>query len=473
MYKYLIRAEGGIILSKFHSNSGKEKILGILKKQGAKIHFTGVGGVGMYSLFKLSHHLGYSVSGSDREGSALTDELMTQGYDVKIGHSGENVWDKDMLVYTLAAEEDNPEIILAEKKGILTVSRAEYLGVLMQDYKERIGISGSHGKSTTTAMLDRIFVEAKKAPTTLLGARLEGWGSPLRVGSHSCMIYEACEYKDSFLYFSPTVSVFTNLELDHVDYFKDIDAIKQSFLKAMNMPRLSVVNIDDENLRDLLPSVRVRAATFGEGESADYQGVISKAKYGCYALKIRHGGKEIINVSLSVPGRFNARNALAAAVTAYETGVEAEYIERALSRFHGIERRLEKIGEYGTAPVYYDYAHHPTEIECAIAAVKDMTGGDVAVIFKPHTYSRTAGLMNEFVKALSLADRVFLTEISAIREAAIEGVSSEVLARLIGDKAQFVKDCDILKALEGIKNSAIIIMGAANLDEVKKRIIGK
>lgn len=472
MYKCLIRQEGGNVLSKFHSNSGKGEIFEILKNKGAKIHFTGVGGVGMYSLFKLSDYLGYSVSGSDREGSSLLEELTLSGYDVKIGHNRENAMNKDLLVYTLAADGENPEISKAEEEEIPTVSRAEYLGVVMESYKERIGVSGSHGKSTTTAMLDAIFNEAKKNPTTLLGARLNE-GSPIRIGSTDYMIYEACEYKDSFLYFSPTVSVFTNLELDHVDYFKDLDAIKASFLKAMNMPGLSVINADDENLRDLISGVSTRTVTFGECGSIDYQGCISEGVNGCYSLKIRHGGREIINIKLSIPGRFNAKNALAAASAAYELGIKGEDIEKALSSFYGIERRLEKIGELNDVPVYYDYAHHPTEIECAIGAVKDMCRGEVVVIFKPHTYSRTAGLMNEFVKALSLADRVYLTEISAIREKKIEGVSSEAIARRIGEKAKFVNDGDILIALENVKASAIIIMGAANLDVVKGKIIGK
>jgi UDP-N-acetylmuramate--alanine ligase len=472
MYKCLIRQEGGIVLSKFHSNSGKSKVFEILKNKGAKIHFTGVGGVGMYSLFKLSDYLGYSVSGSDREGSSLLDELTASGYDIKIGHRRENAINKDLVVYTLAVDEKNPEIAKAVDKGILAVSRAEYLGVIMENYKERIGVSGSHGKSTTTAMLDAIFSEAKKNPTTLLGARLNA-GSPIRIGSSDYLIYEACEYKDSFLYFSPTASVFTNLELDHVDYFKDLDAIKASFLKAMNMPRLSVINKDDENLRSIISDVNTRIVTFGECESADYQGCISERGNGCYSLKIRHGGREIINVNLSVPGRFNAKNALASASLSYELGINAEHIESALSDFSGIERRLEKIGELNGVPVYYDYAHHPTEIECAIGAVKDICRGEVAVIFKPHTYSRTAGLMNEFVKALSLAERVYLTEISAIREKQIEGVSSEAIARRIGEKAKFINDGDVLIALENVKASAIIIMGAANLDVVKSKIIGK
>jgi len=471
MYIFLTRVERSEVLSKYHSNCKRERIFAVLQNPKAKIHFVGAGGVGMYPLVKMSARRGYSVSASDREASALTEKLTSEGCTVKTGHSADNISGCDLLVYTLAAGEDNPEILYAERSGIPTVSRAEYLGALMEDYKVKIGVSGSHGKTTTTAMLDAVFAAAGKNPTTLLGAKISGIDSPLRCGSRDFMIYEACEYKDSFLKFSPTLSVFINLELDHVDYFKDLDSIKKSFLSAMNKSKISVVNFDDENLRGLSALAECKTVSCGMGAECDYQGEITEREKGKYNLKIRHGGREILDIPMSAPGKFNAMNALMAASAAYEIGIAGADIERALSIFLPPERRLEIIGEYKGVPVYYDYAHHPTEISAAIRAVKEITGGEAAVIFKPHTYSRTAGFMSEFAASLSLAKRVFLCEISAIREEAIPGISSERLAGMIGSGAVTVSEDNVAAALGEPTESAIIIMGAANLDAVRKKIL--
>jgi len=471
MYKRLIRVEGGIVLSIFHSGLGKEKISEILKNGKIKIHFVGVGGVGMYSLFVLSARLRYSVSGSDREISPLCNSLIDAGFDVKIGHSEENVKGAGLLVYSLAISEDNPELCYAKREGIPSVSRAEYLGFIMENYNSRICVSGSHGKSTTTAMIAKIFEEAEKNPTVVSGAALPASNSPLRIGGGNFLIFEGCEYKDSFLHFTPTLSVFTSLELDHVDYFDGIDSLKSSFLKAMNLTQISVVNIDEGNLRELIPFAKTKIVSFGESGDADCRVYVKEWKTGLYELKIEREGELVLDVRLSIPARFNAMNAAAAAVAAIESGIPREIISHALEGFSGIERRMEKLCELGSCEVYYDYAHHPTEISAVINAVRELTGKEVTVIFKPHTYSRTAGLMEGFVSALSLADRVFISEISAVREQAIPGVSSSELVSRIGDKATKLCDDNVLDAIGDIRNSAIIIMGAANLDKVKKLIL--
>ena len=460
-------------MSIFHSNLGKEKISEILKSRNTKIHFLGVGGVGMCSLCQLSREAGYSVSGSDREISPLCNLLIDAGYDIKIGHSEENVKGAGLVVYSIAISEDNPEIRYAERVGIPAISRAEYLGFIMGNYSKSISVSGSHGKSTTTAMISEIFKSAGADPTVVLGAALPHTDSPVRIGKKELLICEGCEYKDSFLYLSPSATVFTNLELDHVDYFDGLDSLKRSFLEAMNLPELSVVNIDDKNLRELIPFVKTRVVTFGESEAADYKAIIEEWKAGYYRLKIRHGDSDILDVRLCLPCRFNAINAAAAATAAFESGVSSDAVLTALEEFSGIERRLEKLGDYGTNLVYYDYAHHPTEIRSVINAVREITGREVAVIFKPHTYSRTAGLFDGFVSSLSLADKVFLSEISAIRERAIEGISSSALASMIGEKATKINDGDVLDAIREIENYAIIIMGAANLDKVRRLIEGE
>lgn len=465
------KGEGGGVLSKFHSGIKTEEIIGILEGGKIKIHFVGVGGVGMYSLCLLTHSLGYEVTGSDREDSELCRDLISHGVKVSIGHNAASAVGAGLLVYSLAVSEDNPELLYAESAGIKAVSRAEYLGAVMTMYNVRIGISGSHGKSTTTAMISRIFDLAGRVPTTLLGASFIG-GSPLTLGDREYMIYESCEYKDSFLRFSPTVAVFTNLEYDHVDYFKSFDALRDSFLIAMQRAPRAVVNSDDENLSSLIPKLKRRPLTFGESADANVRGVITHREKGYYNIEISYTGVRF-SVNLSIPGRYNAKNALAAAAVALECGIAHTDIKSALESFFGIERRLEVIGEMGGRRVYYDYAHHPTEIRCAIEAVREAEEGKICVIFKPHTYSRTAEFLSGFAKALSLADEVMLCEISAIREEKIKGVSSERLCGLIGKGACVVNDCEVRKKLENSDARAVIIMGAANLDLVKRDIIGK
>lgn len=465
------KSEGGGVLSKFHSGIKREEIIGILESGKIKIHFVGVGGVGMYSLCLLTHSLGYEVSGSDREDSELCRELISHGCKVSIGHSAAAAFGAGMLVYSLAVSEDNPELLYAESAGIKAVSRAEYLGAVMTVYKARIGISGSHGKSTTTAMISRIFDEAGRMPTTLLGARFVG-GSPLTLGERDYLIYESCEYKDSFLRFSPTVALFTNLEYDHVDYFKSFDALADSFLIALQSAPRAIVNLDDENLRALIPKLKRRPLTFGESCEADVRGVITHRGKGYYNLEIYYTGVRF-SVNMAAPGRYNAKNALAAAAVSLECGIPHTDIKSALECFSGIERRLEVIGERDGRRVYYDYAHHPTEIRCAIEAVREAEEGKICVIFKPHTYSRTAEFLSEFAKALSLADEVMLCEISAIREEKIKGVSSERLCGLIGTGACVVNDREVGEKIKNSDARAVIIMGAANLDIVKRDIIGK
>lgn len=429
--------------------------------------------MGMYSLAALTRNMGFSVSGSDRERNPLTDALLGEEIEISIGHSKDALVSADALVYTLALSEDNVELAYAKEQGIPIYSRAEYLGALMQDYDHPIGVSGTHGKSTVTAMLDRIFVTAGRNPTTVLGARLPDTASPLRLGDRSYFIYEACEYKDAFLCFLPETSVFTNLEYDHVDYFNDIDSLKASFLKAMNKPSLSVVNIEDENLRSLLPSVKTRTVTYGFSEKADYRAENITEREGYYSFSVYHKKERKFDVSLSVLGSFNILNALGAISTACEYGIDSSVIVRAISSFSGVERRIERIGEYNGLPIYYDYAHHPTEISCTVKALREATQGRVTVIFKPHTYSRTEGLFDGFVTSLSLADRVILLDISAIRERNESGITSLSLAEKIGGKAVYTDEEAVIEKIKDITDGVIVIMGAANMDKIRKILLSE
>ena len=452
-------------------NISFDKLVKITQNPSAKVHFVGIAPDSMYSLARLAMLGGAKISGSDREESGRTRELSRLGADVKIGHRKENVAGASVVIYTHAIPEGNCELKEARKLQIPTISRAEYMGALMLGYTNRIGISGSHGKSTTVAMLDLILSRAGCDPTVLSGAELP-IGEPLKVGSKNLMIYESCEYKDSFLKFAPTVSVGLNLELDHTDYFENIGAMRDSFKKALGKAtKFSVVNGDDVNFRPMIASLPTEVVTFGSGERNKYQySVTSFRERGC-AFVIKKFGERIGEFELNIPGAFNVENAVAAIVTALEYGIDVDTVSSAIASYRGIPRRMEYVGlRYGRR-VFYDYAHHPTEMRATINALKMLTGDVVTVIFKPHTYSRTKSLWEEFRMALSLADYVILTEIYPAREEAIPGIDSRKMAIEVGERAVFLSDDDIIPYLDEKTHGAIIIMGAGELEHIKNDVL--
>ena len=459
------------------SNSAKRqdrlpynRIRDISKDKNSMVHFIGIGGVSMFSLARLTLLSGAMVSGSDREDSARLRELCLLGAKISIGHKAENVSGANLVVYSQAIGMDNPEMVLAMQQGIPVVSRAEYLGALMLDYKSRIGISGSHGKSTTTAMLDSIFTHAGINPTVLSGSELP-IGSPFRTGSKGAMIYEACEYKDSFLRFTPTISVALNLELDHTDYFADIDTLKLSFTKALSRADdFALVNRDDENLFSIIKDIKTKVITFGSREDSDYRYSITAFRDGGFDFAVSHFGSAIGNFQLNIPGAFNVNNATAAIAVAIEYGIDVDIIREAIKSYSGIAGRLEYIGRRYGRPVFYDYAHHPTEISASINALKIYTSQPLTLVFKPHTFSRTKALWHEFCDSLSLADYLIITDIFPARESPIEGITSQRLASEIKN-AVYSPDDSVISAIDLYTQGAVVLMGAGNFDKIKKEII--
>ncbi len=436
-----------------------------------KVHFIGIGGVSMYSLARLTIEEGAAVSGSDREKNGRIISIGHLGAETFVGHCEENVSGADLVVYSHAISQDNPELEEAKRLGIPSVSRAEYLGALMFGYRNRIGVSGSHGKSSTVAMLDAIFSYAKCAPTTLSGADLP-IGEPIRIGGGSFMIYEACEYKDSFHRFSPTVAVALNLELDHTDYFSSLDEIKDSFAKALGRAtKFALISGDDENLQNIVKDINTKVITFGSGEHNHYRYDVTSFKDVGFNFSLFRGGVKIGNFEINIPGAFNLHNATAAIVVALECGIDVKTVAEAISLYKGIPRRLEFIGQRLGRPVYYDYAHHPTEIKASLDALRMITHAPLTVVFKPHTYSRTKSLWNEFCGSLSEADHIILTDIYPAREEAIEGVSSERLAESIGSKAVYCQDNDVIKYIDLYTKGAIVLMGAGDVEEIKRNIL--
>lgn len=448
-----------------------DKLRKITETPSARVHFIGIGGVSMSSLARLALLGKVKISGSDRENSERTKELSELGADIKIGHDKKNVRGATIVVYTHAIPYDNCELEEARSLQIPIVSRAEYMGALMMGYVNRIGVSGSHGKSSTVAMLDTILSAAGGEPTVLSGAELP-IGDPLKVGSKNLMIYEACEYKDSFLRFAPTVSVGLNLELDHTDYFKSIGEMKDSFKKALGKAtKFSVINGDDPNFRPIIQTLNTKVVTFGMGERNKYQYFISAFRDHGYSFTITKFGEKVGDFDINIPGVFNVENAVAAIVTALEYGIDRDTVAAAISSYRGIPRRMEYVGMRYGRRVFYDYAHHPTEIRATINALKMFTHDIVTVIFKPHTYTRTKSLWEEFRMALSLADHVILTEIYPAREEPIEGVDSRKMAAEVGKRAVYLSDDDILPYLDEKTHGTIVVMGAGDLEKVKNSIL--
>ena len=443
----------------------------IINSADCKVHFIGIGGVSMYTLARVTHSRGITVVGSDRLENERTRNLVNRGIPVKIGHDGLNSIGATLVVYSHAIGENNPELKYARNLNIPTVNRAEFMGALMLDYKKRIGVSGTHGKSTTTAMLDLIFTSALGEPTTLSGAELYT-GEPIREGGNNLLIYEACEYRDSFLNFSPSIALATNLEFDHPDYFENIEVLKNSFRRALSRATdFALVNLDDENLSKIIPDLKTRVVTFGQSERAQYRYLITGFLDTGTEFMVYHNKISVGKFRLNVPGIHNVQNAAAAISLALEYGIDVKTVAAAIESFRTVSGRLDLIGYRNGRAVYMDYAHHPTEIRATINTLKLVTGDMLTVVFKPHTYSRTAALWEDFSSALSLADHIILTDIYPAREEPIKNINSRRLAGDIGERAIFSNDRDVAFCVDNYTSGTVVIMGAGDMEQIKKEIV--
>ena len=454
-----------------------EKIEELLKNKVKHIHFVGALGAGMLPLAKLCRSLGYEISGSD----ARADEFC--GREGALDHSANIVGDNgdelpfsapitphahgllggvDLLVASFAIPEDSPEIIDAAAPGIPIISRAQLLGALMTSYKRRVGISGSHGKSTTTALIDKMLCTGGVSHITVSGATLSD-GLDVRIEPSDTFVYEACEYRDAFLSFHPTLQVITSIELDHTDYFADIDAIRHSFLAAAERASAGVVlNADFLGSSEFAAKLSVPVVTYGRAEGADYRYIICDKGRDGYDFHILRRGELFLELQTPLVGEYNVANITAAAAAADILGVDADFIARAVREFSGIERRMSYLGRLADTDVFYDYAHHPTEIASAIDAIKERYSS-CAVIFKPHTYSRTRSLWSEFIKALGRSDCAILLDIYPAREAPIDGITSEKLARDMGYNAFYTDNEGAIGHIRSGEYPAAILMGAGDM----------
>lgn len=470
-----------------NTHLGADKISSILSGAGGKkIFFDGIGGISMNSLAHISHLMGHTVSGYDRSESDITRKLEDMGIKIFYTPDAAHVADCDALVYTVAMPDDNPEYVFSGEHSIPRISRADYLGYIMTGFDRRIGVSGTHGKSTTTGMLSRILTNANVAPTVFNGAPMKESGTVDIIGGHEYFVFEACEYMDSFLDFKPTTAVVLNIELDHVDYFKSIEQIIKSFSAFMNIAGengYAVINLNDASCRAALEGFAGKAVTFGRNNpQADYYSANEGEVCGYPDFDIMTQGKLLAHVTLKIPGEHNISDALAAFAAAVVNGISEKSAAEGLSLYEGICRRMEKLAVPDSgAALYSDYAHHPTEIAATLRGARKICAGKLNVVFQPHTFSRTAELFDGFVSAFaeSGADEVVLCDIYPARETNIYGVTSDMLADKI---SQTGKTCRVLHSFEEAADYAdkishsgdmILVMGAGDVIKVAEILENK
>ena len=447
--------------------------IGEMLKDCHSIFFIGIGGISMSALAQISRSLGYTVGGSDRSENAQTLHLKEMGIPVFASHDATNIARYDAVVYTVAIGADNPEYLAAQAAGKPLLSRADYLGYLMVSYRHRIGVAGMHGKSSCTAMCAQIFLRATDA-TVLCGAELPLLGNSTCCigGEQEHFVFEACEYMDSFLDFNPTLAVVLNVGMDHPDYFKNMEQIRTSFLNyARRTGKNGTVlyNADDAESVVALKEFEGHHVTFGIENDADYTARNIRHEGGITEFEFWSGEELLCNIKLHVFGLHNVYNALAAAAAANVCGISPDLIADALAHFVGAKRRMERKGMLNGSIVYDDYGHHPVEISATLSGAKEMGYKRILCAYQPHTYSRTAKLFDEFVRAFDCADRVYFADIYAAREQNTFGVSSKGLAQAVGDRAEY---CDSFPHVaEALKRDAkegdlVIVMGAGDIYKV-------
>lgn len=396
-------------------------------KPGMHAHLVGIGGVSMRPLGLVLRAQGLTISGSDMNASVSTDELIQKGITVHIGHKADNIQGADCIIRTAAAHNDNPEIAAARALGIPVFERAQAWGVIMQSYKNAICIAGTHGKTTTTSMITQIFMEAQKDPTVMIGGTLPLIHAGHRVGSGDTIILESCEYCNSFLNFFPTVALILNIEADHLDFFKDLKDIQNSFRKFADLvpdTGCIIANGDDVNTTEALAGKQY--LRFGFSETNDIYGADFSPDWRTFDVFCE--GSLYTRLQLSVVGRHNALNAIAACAAAYHAGIPGDVASAALSTFSGAGRRMEYKGSFHGADIYDDYAHHPGELRALLTSVRSLHYQRVICAFQPHTYTRTSAFLDEFVQVLKTADIPVLTEIYAARERNLIGISSKMIS---------------------------------------------
>lgn len=447
------------------------------------IHFVGIGGIGMSGIAEVLHNLGYEVTGSDIRESETTNRLRNLGIKIFIGHNGENIDSAHVVVISSAVSADNPEVLEAKQRSIPVIPRAEMLAELGR-LKYGILVAGAHGKTTTTSLIATVLGEGGLDPTVIIGGKLKSMGSNAKLGQGDYIVAEADESDGSFLKLNPTIAIITNIDREHMDYFRDIDLLKHAFLSFINkIPfyGIAVVCMENEYLREIIPLIQRKYMTYGLSEGADV-----------YARNIEHSGirmsfeavykgRSLGVFTLPVPGKHNVLNSLSAIAVAMELQIPVDVIAKALGNFSGIQRRFEFKGEAGDIKVFDDYGHHPSEIMATLKAARECFNGNrVVVLFQPHRYTRTRDLMDEFAMSFGNADKLFLMDIYPASERPIKGINSEVLAQRIRgtgfENLTYISDRK--EMIEGIaselkQGDVLITLGAGDVYKMGEEILKK
>jgi len=452
-----------------------------------KVHFTGIGGISMSGFAELLLNKGFTVTGSDRKANDITKLLEEKGAVIYYGEQrASNVSpDTDVLVYTAAVKDDNPELVFARSRGIPCIDRAALAGDVMLHYKRNFSVAGTHGKTTVTSMLALILLEAGLDPTVSVGGVIPAIGGNMHVGAGDDMVIESCEYTDSFLKFHPTHAVITNIEAEHLDYFKTFERMQESFVRfAELLPAdgLLVYNTSITNALSIFENVKCPIISYSASDAtADYHAQdISYDNMGHPSFTLYHKEAAVGELHLKVVGEHNVANACGAAAMSLKAGIPFEAVQKALENYTGTGRRFEKKGEIGGVTIIDDYAHHPTEIEATLKAALKYPHEKLVVIFQPHTYSRTAEFLDRIAEALSIADTIVLTDIYAARETNTWGVSSLDILNILKDK--FGKDvyhfssfdeAEIFLLQKCSTGDLLITMGAGDVVTVGERLLGR
>ncbi len=452
-------------------------------KHPIKVHFMGIGGISMSGLAEVLLKEGFTITGSDAKRSDLTDRLSADGIQIRFPQAASNIDDDvDLVVYTAAIHPDNPEYQEAVRRSLPMLTRAQLLGEIMQNYDSSIAVAGTHGKTTTTSMLAHITLAGHLDPTISVGGILNAIGGNIRVGSSETFVTEACEYTNSFLSLNPRIGMILNVDADHLDFFKDLDDIRHSFrLFAERIPADGTLIIDGsiDRLAEITDGLACQVITTGH-DGCDYVPKnITFNDLGFASYDLYKEGTLFGHFSLNVPGMHNVTNSAAAIAVADLLGVSPADIQKGLDSFTGTNRRFEHKGEWKGVTIIDDYAHHPTEIRATLQAAAGYQHNTLWCVFQPHTYTRTKSLMNEFAKALSLADRVILADIYAARETDTLGISSDTLRERIetlGHQALYLGSFDKIEAYldeHCQPGDLVITMGAGDIVTVGEDLLAR
>jgi UDP-N-acetylmuramate--alanine ligase len=446
------------------------------------IHFVGIGGIGMSGIAEVLLNLGYHISGTDIKETEVTRRLRSLGCEISYGHRRENLKEADVVVVSSAIRPNNPEVEAAEERLIPVIPRAEMLAELMR-MKIGIAIAGTHGKTTTTSLIATVLAAGGLDPTVVIGGRLNSIGSNARLGKGDFLVAEADESDGSFLKLMPTIAVVTNIDPEHLDYYKGIDEIKETFLCFLNkIPffGLAVLCLDHPNIQDLLPRLKKRFVTYGLTTQADFQAKEIAFDGLSTSFDVVHRHQEIGRLSLRMPGLHNVYNALATLATAFELEIPFQIVQETLHEFAGIQRRFQIKGEKKGVLIVDDYGHHPVEIMATLKAARTGWGRRIIAVFQPHRYTRTQGLFKDFLTAFYDADALILTDIYPAGEDRIEGVEAKALAEglreyghkdvtYLADKMEIVEQ--LLRMIS--PGDLVITLGAGDIWQVSDELVNR